>query len=334
MDIFKQRDVYKPFEYPWAFDYCLNQQQAHWLHTEIPMSSDINDWKTKLSEKEKHLIGNILKGFTQTEVIVGDYWSSKVSQWFKKPEICLMALTFGGFETIHQMGYAHLNDSLGLDNYSAFLQDEATMAKLDSMILPKVETRESIAKSIAIFSGFAEGVQLFSSFAILLSFQTRNLLKGVGQVVSWSVRDESLHSLGGCHIFREIMKENSEIGTDEFKKSIYQAARDSVKLEDDYIDMVFEAGNIPLRISDTDGFKDIELTPHMMKQFIRHRANTKLGDLGFKMNWKNIDKEALEDMAWFDNLTAGTNHQDFFAGRVTDYSKGHIDFSNIFEDKE
>lgn len=333
MSIFDKRTVYKPFEYEWAFDYALVHHQAHWLHTEIPMASDISDWNSKLSDRERHLIGNILKGFTQAEIIVGDYWSSKVTKWFPKPEICLMASAFSGREGIHQMGYAHLNDSLGLDNYSEFLEDEATMKKLNSYIIPDDETEENKARSIAIFSGFAEGVHLFSSFAVLLSFQTRNLLKGVGQVVSWSVRDESQHSDAGCKIFRQIMKEKPHIWTDDFKATIYQAARDAVRLEDDFLDMVFEEGNIPLKITETDGYRNIELTPYMMKQFIRHRANTKLGDLGLKMNWKNLNQESLDDMAWFDNLTAATNHQDFFAGRVTDYSKGHKDFSKIWEDE-
>jgi len=318
MSIFKPRVVYKPFEYPWAEEYTEKQQMAHWLKSEVPMSSDINDWKTKLSESEKNLIGNILKGFTQVEVIVGDYWTTKVPYWFPKPEIIAAAITLGSFEVIHQQAYSHLNDSLGLDNYSEFLDDEATKNKLDLLVATKNKNKEEIARSLAIFSAFGEGVQLFSSFAILMSFSLRNLMKGVGQIVSWSVRDESLHSNFGCKLFREVIRENPEIWTDDFKKTIYDAARLVVELEDAFIDKAFELGNIP------------GLTKEDMKAFIRHRASTKLGDLGLKMNWKNIDQAALDRMDWFDNLTAGVNHQDFFAGRVTDYSKGHVDFSGIF----
>jgi ribonucleoside-diphosphate reductase beta chain len=317
-NIFKARQVYKPFEYPWAEEYTEKQQMAHWLKTEVPMSSDINDWKVKLSPTEKNLIGNILKGFTQMEVVVNDYWTTNVTKWFPKPEIIAAATTIGSFEIIHQQAYSHLNDSLGLDDYSEFLDEPATKAKLDALMVAKNTSHREIAKSLAVFSGFGEGVQLFSSFAILMSFSLRNLMKGVGQIVSWSVRDESLHSNFGCKLFRQVMRENPKLWTDEFKKEIYDAARLAVELEDDFIDKAFELGDIP------------NLTKEDMKAFIRHRANTKLGDLGLKMNWRNIDQEALDRMSWFDALTAGVNHQDFFAGRVTDYSKGHVDFSTIF----
>ena len=107
--ILTPRVIYKPFEYPEAYDYWLKQQQAHWLHTEVPMMSDLNDWNQNLTESEKNVIGSILKGFAQTETIVNDYWSGLVTKWFRKPEIIMMAVTFGAFETIHSEAYALLN---------------------------------------------------------------------------------------------------------------------------------------------------------------------------------------------------------------------------------
>jgi ribonucleoside-diphosphate reductase beta chain len=173
-DIKQERVVYKPFEYEEAHDYWLKQHQAHWLHTEVPMMSDINDWKQNLNETEKNIIGSILKGFAQTETVVNDYWTNLVTSWFRKPEIIKMGVTFGAFETIHAEAYSLLNETLGLDNFSEFLEDEATMAKIQNLM----DVRDSHdgtpdwsarAKSLAIFSAFTEGVNLFSSFAILLS---------------------------------------------------------------------------------------------------------------------------------------------------------------------
>ena len=109
-DITKERIVYKPFEYQEAADYWLKQQQAHWLHTEVPMMSDITDWSSNLNETEKNIIGSILKGFAQTETVVNDYWSGLVTKWFRKPEVIMMATTFGAFETIHAEAYSLLND--------------------------------------------------------------------------------------------------------------------------------------------------------------------------------------------------------------------------------
>ena len=210
-DITQERIVYKPFEYPEAHDYWMKQHQAHWLHTEVPMMSDVNDWKQNLDENEKNIIGTILKGFAQTETVVNDYWTNLVTSWFRKPEIIKMGVTFGAFETIHAEAYSLLNEELGLDNFAEFLEDESTMAKIETLM----EVRDSHdgtpdwsarAKSLAIFSAFTEGVNLFSSFAILLSFKLRNLLKGVGQIVEWSIRDESLHSNAGCWLYRQLME--------------------------------------------------------------------------------------------------------------------------------
>jgi len=314
-DITKERVVYKPFEYPEAHDYWMKQQQAHWLHTEVPMMSDVTDWKQNLSETEKNIIGSILKGFAQTETVVNDYWSGLVTKWFRKPEIIKMAVTFGAFETIHAEAYSLLNEELGLDDFSEFLEDETTMAKIENLM----NVRDNMdgtpdwterAKSLAIFSAFTEGVNLFSSFAVLLSFKLRNLLKGVGQIVEWSIRDESLHSNAGCWMFRELMKENPELNTPELKEDIRQAALLSLKLELDFIDKVYEMG-------DLEGCSKYDLV-----SFIKHRTNTKMADLGYEPVVNDIDMDAIQRMKWFDSLSAGKQHTDFFANRVTNYSKG------------
>jgi ribonucleoside-diphosphate reductase beta chain len=318
MNITTPRQTYKPFLYEKAHEFWLKQQQAHWLPTEVQMNSDLQDWAENLTDKEKKVIGGVLKGFIQTELVVNDYWTTKVTKWFPHPEIIMMATSFGNMETTHTVGYAYLNDSLGLKEYDSFLQEPTAKAKIDRLIEVDGNNLEDIARSLAIFSGFTEGVSLFSSFAILFNFSRFNKLKGVGQIISWSVRDEGLHSEAGCWLFREFIKEHPAVFTDEVKKSIYQAARDTIELEDKFIDMVFSDGSI-------EG-----IDPKDIKQFIRYRANTKLGELGLKMNWKNIDQDAIKRMGWFDLMTTGIEHTDFFAQRVSSYSKGHIDFSKIF----
>jgi ribonucleoside-diphosphate reductase beta chain len=315
LNLLHERIIYKPFEYPQAYEYWLNQQQAHWLHTEIPMMSDLNDWNSNLNKTEKNIIGSILKGFAQTETIVNDYWSGLVTKWFRKPEVIMMATTFGAFETIHAEAYSLLNETLGLDNFSEFLEDEATMAKIENLMLVRdsfngEKNVPEIAKSLAIFSAFTEGVNLFSSFAILLSFKMRNKLKGVGQIVEWSIRDESMHSEAGCWLFRTLIEENPHLKTKELETAINEAALLSLKLELDFIDKVFELG-------DLEGCSKYDL-----QNFIKNRVNTKLGDLGYNPIITDIDLTAVERMKWFDHLSAGKQHTDFFANRVTNYSKG------------
>jgi ribonucleoside-diphosphate reductase beta chain len=311
------RNYYKPFEYQTAFDYYKDQHRAHWLADEVPLASDLNDWKLKLTEPEKSLIGNILKSFAQTEVHVNDYWSTKVSVWFPKPEIQAMARVFADFESIHAEAYARLNEELGLDDFKAFLEDETSKAKIERLIETPGETIEDRAISLAIFSAFTEGVNLFSSFAVLMSFQLRNLMKGTGQIVEWSVRDESLHSKAGCWLFRTLLEEQPELNTDELREKIIEACHLSVQLEFDFIDKAFEMGSV-------EG-----LNKNQLKNFIKARANEKMIELGYKAIYNDIDPNLLKQIEWFGHLTSGKTQQDFFAGRVTNYSKSTADWDDL-----
>ena len=155
-----------------------------------------------------------------------------------------MACVFADFESIHAEAYARLNEELGLDDFKAFMEDEEAKAKIDRLVEQSSETLQDKALSLAIFSAFTEGVNLFSSFAILMSFQLRNMMKGTGQIVEWSVRDESLHSKAGCWLYRTLLEEAPELDTKEMTQAIYEACDLSVKLEFDFIDKAFEMGNI------------------------------------------------------------------------------------------
>ena len=317
MSILEPRIFYKPFEYQEAFNFYKDQHRAHWLADEVPLASDLNDWKLKLTESEKNLIGNILKSFAQTEVHVNDYWSTKVSIWFPKPEIQAMARVFADFESIHAEAYARLNEELGLDDFKAFLDDETSKAKIDRLIEVPGDTIEEKAISLAVFSAFTEGVNLFSSFAILMSFQLRNLMKGTAQIVEWSVRDESLHSKAGCWLFRKLLEEQPELNTIELRGQVVDACNISVQLEFDFIDKAFEMG-------DVDG-----LNKDQLKNFIKARANEKMIELGYNSIYNDLDPNMLKQMEWFGHLTSGKSHTDFFASRVTNYSKSTGDWSDI-----
>src|SRR5665213_1902581 len=260
MSLMTPRASYSPFEYPQAYKYWELAHQSHWLHTEISMASDINDWKVNLNETEKQVIGHTLKGFTQSEVFIQEYWGSMVSKWFKKVEIQMMAATFAAFESIHAVSYAYLNQSLGLEDFDAFLSEPTAKAKIDRLIGTKGKTKEEIALSLAIFSAFNEGVNLFSSFAILLNFSRFNKLKGVGQIIAFSIKDESLHSDAGCWLFRTLIDEFPDLMTDKLKEEIYNAARLTVELEDAFISKAFEFGPI----------EGVELAD--LKAFIRMRT--------------------------------------------------------------
>ena len=322
MSLFKERIPYKPFEYPIYYtEGWLKQAQAFWLHTEIPMSGDVKDWNEKLTLSEKNLVGNILLGFAQTECAVSDYWTQKVVSWFPKHEVQQMAMMFGSQETIHAVAYSYLNETLGLEDFEAFLHEPATSERFDNLVSYDGNDPVGIGRSLAVFSAFAEGVSLYSAFAVLYSFQLRNLLKGIGQQMKWSVRDESLHSKMGCQLYRHICEELPNLKQD-CKEDIYEAAKIMVDLEEKYIDKMFEMGDIE------------NLKSYDLKQFIRKRTNEKLQELGYtdKRRFFNYDKDAASNLDWFYHLTGGHTHTDFFAIRPTDYSKANEgeDFEDIW----
>ena len=328
--LFTERVPYKPFEFPIYYtEGWLPIMQAFWLHTEIPMQGDIKDWNERLTEAEKNLVGNILLGFAQTECAVSDYWTNMVTEWFPKHEIRQMAMAFGSNETVHAVAYSYLNETLGLDDFSAFLHEPAVAEKFELLttttadwthkdLATNPKARQEVGRSLAIFSAFAEGVSLYSSFAVLYSFQMRNKLKGIGQQMKWSVRDESLHSKMGCQLFRHMCEEYPELLEDS-RESIEEAAKLIVHLETNFIDKIFEMGDLE------------NLEKEDLKEFIKDRTNQKLQELGYEPIFE-FDKKKAENLEWFYHLTGGHTHTDFFAVRPTDYSKANEgeDWGDLF----
>jgi len=317
--LFTERVHYKPFEYPeYYLEGWLPQAQAFWLHTEIPMQSDLKDWNEFLTSSEKNLVGNILLGFAQTECAVSDYWTTMVTKWFPKHEIKHMAMMFGSQETIHATAYSYLNETLGLEDFEAFLHEPSIANRFEFLMKTSTNythedlqtnptARIEVARSLAIFSAFAEGVSLYSSFAVLYSFQLRNLLKGIGQQMKWSVRDESLHSKMGCRLFNHMCDEYPEL-KEHVRGAVEEAATLMVEMEHKYIDKIFEQGNLE------------NLNAYDLKNFVYKRANEKLDELGYLPIF-TYEEDSASNLDWFYHLTGGHTHTDFFAIRSTDYSK-------------
>tara|TARA_R110001583_G_scaffold192958_1_gene360250 strand:+ start:324 stop:1286 length:963 start_codon:yes stop_codon:yes gene_type:complete len=301
------RDYYKPFDHPWMFDYYSQQNQMHWFPEDVPLHNDVKDWQT-MTAKEKNLLTQIFRLFTQSDVDVSSGYVDRYMKIFKKPEARMMMGSFNNMESIHQHAYSLLLDTVGMPEveYKAFADYEAMADKheyIDSVKVAKGDKR-SIAKALAVYSGFTEGLQLFSSFIILLNFPRFGKMKGMGQIITYSIRDESLHVEAMTKLFREFIQENIDIWDDEFKAEIYQACRDMVDLEDRFLDLVFEQGNI-------EG-----LTKAEMQEYIRYIADRRLLQLGLKPNY-NIKDNPLN---WLDDVL-GVEHQNFFEGRATTYMK-------------
>ena len=310
MSLLGTRDYYKPFDYPWMFNYYVQQNQMMWLPEDVPLHNDVKDWQDMTSH-EKNLLTQIFRLFTQSDVDVASGYIDKYMRVFKKPEARMMMSSFANMESIHQHAYSLLLDTVGMpeNEYKAFAEYEAMADKhkyLSGSTL-KISNKESIAKNLAIYSGFTEGLQLFSSFVILLNFPRFGKMKGMGQIVTYSIRDESLHVEAMTQLFREFIKENVDIWTDDFKKEIYSVCRQMVKLEDKFLDLVFEMGDIQ------------GLTKTEMKEYIRYIADRRLLQLGLKPNY-GIKNNPLD---WLDDVLS-VEHQNFFEGRATTYMKAGL----------
>jgi ribonucleoside-diphosphate reductase beta chain len=304
-----QRTYYKPFNYPWAYDAFMQSEQMHWLWTEVPMIEDVNDWKNKLNENEKQFLTHIFRFFTQGDIDVSGAYVNNYLPNFPQPEVRMMLTSFAAREAVHIAAYSYLIETLGMPDttYNEFLQYEEMKEKheyVESFISQDAHTS---AQQIAVFSAFTEGMQLFSSFVMLLNFARFGKMKGMGQIIAWSISDETLHTESMIKLFREFVKENKTIWNDELKSQLYTIAENMVALEDKFIDLAF-------------GVNDMEgLTKEEVKKYIRYIADRRLIALGLK----GIFKVKKNPLPWVDGML-GTTHTNFFEQKVTDYAKGSL----------
>ena len=306
-DLLTENPVYKPFRYPWAYDAWLTQQRVHWLPEEVPLADDVKDWHKNLTKSERNLLTHIFRFFTQADVEVNNCYMKQYSQVFKPTEVLMMLSAFSNIETVHIAAYSHLLDTVGMPEveYTAFLKYKEMKDKYDFMHGFSVENKHNIAKTLAAFGAFTEGLQLFASFAILLNFPRFNKMKGMGQIITWSVRDESLHCESIIKLFRTFVQENQEIWTEDLRRDIYLTCATIVDHEDAFIDLAFEFGAI-------EG-----LTGEEVKRYIRYIADRRLGQLGLNPLF-HVEKNPLP---WLDEMLNAVEHANFFENRSTEYSK-------------
>ena len=312
LNLTEERSYFKPFNYPWAYDAWLKHEQSHWLHTEVPMLEDVKDWKKKLSPGEKHFLTNIFRFFTQGDIDVAGGYVKNYLPYFPQPEIRMMLMGFAAREALHIAAYSHLIETLGLPEttYNEFLEYQAMKEKHDYVldISAKNTTKENTATHIAVFSAFTEGMQLFSSFIMLLNFPRHGKMKGMGQIITWSIVDETQHTENMIKLFKTFIEENREIWNDDLKSKIYTIAEKMVELEDKFIDLAFSIG--PME----------NLQAEDVKQYIRYIADRRLISLGMK----GIFKVKRNPLPWVEEMINAPTHTNFFENRATDYAKGAL----------
>ncbi len=303
--LLKFSETYKPFHYPWAVEITTRHEKVHWIEDELDLAEDVSDWKSgKVTESEKEYITNILRLFTQADVAVGQNYYDQLIPKFKNNEVRNMLGSFANREAIHQRAYALLNETLGLppEEYHAFLEYSEMSDKIDFMMDSNTSTHKGLALAMAK-SVMNEGIALFASFVMLLNFQRFGKMKGMGKVVEWSIRDESIHVEGIAKLFRQFCTEYPKIVDDEFKAAIYEMARLSVKLEDKFVQMTYKMG-APEGLEASD-----------VKTYIRYITDRRLLQLGLKPNFKVKDNP----LPWLEWVLNGADHTNFFENRVTEY---------------
>jgi ribonucleoside-diphosphate reductase beta chain len=307
VSLLESKAVYKPFRYPWAYEAWLTQQRIHWLPEEVPLADDVKDWHNKLTPQERNLLTQIFRFFTQSDIEVNNCYMRHYARVFQPTEVQMMLAAFSSMETVHIAAYSHLLDTIGMPEteYQAFLRYRQMKDKYDYMQQFGTATKPDIAKTLAVFGAFTEGLQLFASFAILLNFPRVNKMKGMGQIVSWSVRDETLHTTSVIQLFRTFISENPEVWTEDFQRELYVICSTVVEHEDAFIDLAFEFGAI-------EG-----LTGTEVKQYIRYVADRRLSQLGLQPIYR-LEKNPLP---WMDEMLNGIEHTNFFENRATEYSK-------------
>ena len=315
-----ERTYFKPFNYPWAYDAWLKHEQSHWLHTEVPMLEDVKDWKKKLTKEEKQFLTHIFRFFTQGDIDVAGGYVNNYLPYFPQPEIRMMLLGFAAREALHIAAYSHLIETLGLPDttYNEFMEYAEMKEKHDYVmdISSKYTTIENTATHIAVFSAFTEGMQLFSSFIMLLNFPRHGKMKGMGQIVTWSIVDETQHTENMVKLFRAYIQENNEIWNDELKSRLYTIAERMVELEDKFIDLAFKMGAME------------DLDAEDVKKYIRYIADRRLISLGLK----GVFKVKRNPLPWVEEMINAPTHTNFFENRATDYAKGALsgDWSDVW----
>jgi ribonucleoside-diphosphate reductase beta chain len=298
--------AYKPFRYPWAFEFWKKQQQVHWVPEEVPLGEDCKDWATKLTDGERNLLSQIFRFFTQSDIEVNDNYMERYGRVFKPTEVKMMLSAFSNMETIHIAAYALLLETIGMPDseFTAFLEFQEMRDKHDYMQSFGVETPADIARTLAMFGGFTEGLQLFASFAMLMNFPRDNKMKGMGQIVSWSVRDESLHCEGIVKLYHAFNAETKAV-TRSVADDIVDCCKTVVTLEDKFIDLAFEAGEVK------------GMTPDDIKSYIRFIADWRLRQL----HLPEVYGAKTNPLPWLQSMLSGVEHANFFEARSTEYSK-------------
>ena len=312
-NIFEKRINLKPFEYPQLYEYVSAIRHSYWIHTEFNFTSDIQDFKSRLTEVERSAIKNTMLAISQIEVAVKTFWGD-IYQRMPKPEIGAVGSTFAESEVRHHDAYSHLLEILGLNKEFETLKKKPVIMKRvqyleNALRNSKSDEDKEYSETILIFSLFIEHVSLFSQFLIIMAFNKhKNMLKGISNVVEATSKEEQIHGDFGIDIINIIKKENPEWFDKEYHATIQKMCQDAYTAEMQLVDWIFEDGELDF------------LPKVVIDEFLKNRFNNSLESIGIDKVF-DVDDDLLAVTEWFDDEIIGTKHGDFFVKRSINYSK-------------
>ncbi len=312
-DIFEKRINLKPYEYPQLYEYVSAIRHSYWIHTEFNFTSDVQDFKSRLTDRERSAITNTMLAISQIEVAVKTFWGN-LYQHLPKPEIGSVGSTFAESEVRHHDAYSHLLEILGLNQEFENLKKKPVIMKrvqyLETALKnAKSNDKKDYTESILLFSLFIEHVSLFSQFLIIMAFNKhKNMLKGISNVVEATSKEEQIHGDFGIEVINIIKKEHPEWFDEAYQQMIQETCQEAYWVESKVIDWIFEAGELDF------------LPKSVIKAFIKNRFNQSLESIGIAKVF-DVDHTLLAQTEWFDDEIIGTKHGDFFVKRSINYSK-------------
>lgn len=307
-----------PLKYKWAWEHYLNGCANHWMPTEVPMSKDIDLWKSnRLSQDERKVIMRNLGFFSTAESLVGNNITLAIFRHVTNPEARQYLLRQAFEEAIHTHTFHYIVESLGLDEGEVFNmynevnsiheKDEFEM-KLTEDIMKEgfttdsLEGKQKFLENLIGFYIIMEGLFFYSGFVMILSFHRQNKMTGIGEQFQYILRDETIHLNFGIDLINGIKEENPEVWTPEFKEHINSLIAKAVELEIKYAEDCLPKGILGL-------------TAPMFREYVQYIANRRLERIGLPQMFKG----AKNPFPWMSETIDLGKEKNFFETRVTEY---------------
>ncbi|MCY0979351.1 ribonucleotide-diphosphate reductase subunit beta [Chryseobacterium wangxinyae] len=313
MGIFDKRVSYKPFEYPEVLQFTEAINKSFWVHSEVDFTADVQDFQSQLEPHEKNAVKNALLAIAQIEVSVKSFWGNLYNH-LPKPELNGLGSTFAECEFRHSEAYSRLLEVLGYnEEFTHVVEVPALKKRIDflSNVLKHANsaTPKEYVSSLLLFSILIENVSLFSQFAIILSFtRFKGFMKNVSNIIAWTSIDEQIHANGGIYLINKIREEQPDLLTDSDIEDIYTLVDQSIELEGEILDWIFEMGEL-------DKFSKQDLI-----NFMKYRVDESLTKINMEKRY-NTTAEQYSPMKWFEEEVFANSMDDFFAKRPVDYTK-------------